>query len=693
MMSFRNSSLLVCIVTMGVPLGWAQERLPGTDVDGKWRGKLYCLAAWAQRANPELPKDVAEAFLNSTELAPRPLQGLGKVSWAIDSENKEAQRWFNQGLACLHLLWNEEAERAFRQVHTLDPECAMGFWGLAMANFDRSGRGAYFSRMAKGKVKPKTPVSVRAWIDPVARFFEESTVPMARRLQVFARELEGLAMKSNEIESKALLFRQLVLNDYRGGLEVTSPWAVDRLAAEVLAINPDHPSRHTRRFLWMKHRPANLESAGLLKEETVGVEAPAPAWRYLGEAQQAAGDWEASALSLARAVETGLTTRANWFANPLRGPAFEDDCGALIEALSKLGRTREALAMASAMIAQSLPGSVVSDKTSATFWSSTCGRGVQAYAQVCHAHQLWAEAAALENLVQPVISNLPAGALIRKELAEWTTGAHANLSLEARAHRELAIGNAEAAIKVLKELSDAERAAFLPRALWIIAHRDTGHVKPALFGFDQSFRAQGGAADTPLRGHATLRSVAALRRVGPKWEHPATPIANKLSDAMKKISADMRAAFPVAPTFSLPDGKGTEISLKSFRGKPTVLIFFLGAGCIQCVEQLHSFLPEAPAYEKAGIPIVAVSTDPVSVLKYSLRGEKLGNQPIPFTILSDEDLSIFRRYFIYNEFERRPLHGTIVISPEGKVVWSHVDNQPFMEPRWLLKEVQRLAGP
>ena len=67
-MSFLNRVFVTLAIL--APLAWAQERRPGTDADGKWRGKLYCLAVWAERANPEEPKDVAEAFLNSTELAP-----------------------------------------------------------------------------------------------------------------------------------------------------------------------------------------------------------------------------------------------------------------------------------------------------------------------------------------------------------------------------------------------------------------------------------------------------------------------------------------------------------------------------------------------------------------------------------------------------------------------------------------------
>lgn len=692
MMSFLNRVFVTLAIL--APLAWAQERRPGTDADGKWRGKLYCLAVWAERANPEEPKDVAEAFLNSTELAPRPLQGLGSVSFQIDTVDREAQQWFDHGLACLHLLWDEEAERAFRQVITVDEECTMGYWGLAMANFDRPGRGSYFSRMASGKLRPTTPRHIRGWVNAVARFFEDPAAPLASRLQAFATEVEGFAMNSKRLEAKALLLRQLVLNDYRGGLAVRSPWAVDRLAAEVLAANPQHPSKHTRRFLWMKHRPANLEPAGLLSPELVGENSPAPPWRYLGEAQQAVGQWEASATSLTRAVQAGLTARTNWFNSPVRGPAFEDDCVALTEALSRLGRTREALAVATAMIHQPLPGSVARDGTGKVFWSSACGRGVRAYAQVCHEHALRNELASLPMLTEGVIASLPAQAEVRVEFARWTAVAAAarneELSPEARAHRQLAAGDHQAAIRILGELTEAQRAAFLPRALWIVAHQRAGRAKDALFGFDQQFRKQAGAADSPLRDHVALREVAALRRMGRAWQLPGTPEALKLTASSRRIVADLGAAFAPAPAFSLPDGREEKITLKSLRGKPAVMIFFLGAGCFQCVEQLHAFLPEAEAYQKAGVPIVAVSTDPISVLKYSIRAEKLGNRPIPFTVLSDEDLATFKRYFVYNEFERRPLHGTIVVGPEGKVRWSHIDNQPFMKPKWLLKEVKRM---
>ena len=134
------------------------------------------------------------------------------------------------------------------------------------------------------------------------------------------------------------------------------------------------------------------------------------------------------------------------------------------------------------------------------------------------------------------------------------------------------------------------------------------------------------------------------------------------------------------------------MSLAEYRGKPVLVIFFLGAGCLQCVEQLHTFLPLAPQFEEAGISLVAVSSDPVEILQFTLAEERKGQKAIPFRILSDSGLEAFRRYFVFNEFEKRPVHGTFLVDADGKVRWSTTDNEPFMKPGWLLEESKRLLS-
>jgi len=51
--------------------------------------------------------------------------GIGNSHLAVTTQNKEAQRWFDQGLNHLHGFWHLEAYRAFKEVIKLDPNCAM----------------------------------------------------------------------------------------------------------------------------------------------------------------------------------------------------------------------------------------------------------------------------------------------------------------------------------------------------------------------------------------------------------------------------------------------------------------------------------------------------------------------------------------------------------------------------------------
>ena len=46
-----------------------------------------------------------------------------------------------------------------------------------------------------------------------------------------------------------------------------------------------------------------------------------------------------------------------------------------------------------------------------------------------------------------------------------------------------------------------------------------------------------------------------------------------------------------APSWELVDSREQLISLEDYRGKPMVLIFYLGHGCLHCAEQLQAFGP------------------------------------------------------------------------------------------------------
>ena len=60
------------------------------------------------------------------------MTGIGNSHMTIKA-SPEAQAWFDQGLSLQHDFWNYEAEKAFEQGIRVDPQCAMCWWGLALA--------------------------------------------------------------------------------------------------------------------------------------------------------------------------------------------------------------------------------------------------------------------------------------------------------------------------------------------------------------------------------------------------------------------------------------------------------------------------------------------------------------------------------------------------------------------------------
>src|SRR5271155_4346106 len=95
----------------------------------------------------------------------------GKVRFPIATKVPEAQAFFDQGLGQLHGFWYFEAERSFRQAAKLDPDCAMSYWGMAMANINNRKRAKLFMEKA---LKQKAKASKREvlWIDAYADFYQ-----------------------------------------------------------------------------------------------------------------------------------------------------------------------------------------------------------------------------------------------------------------------------------------------------------------------------------------------------------------------------------------------------------------------------------------------------------------------------------------------------------------------------------------
>src|SRR5882762_331344 len=73
--------------------------------------------------------DLADTLLAQ----PRLLNGLGDLHYPVTTTSLEAQKFFEQGLRLVYAFNHWEAIQSFREATRLDPECAMAYWGLALA--------------------------------------------------------------------------------------------------------------------------------------------------------------------------------------------------------------------------------------------------------------------------------------------------------------------------------------------------------------------------------------------------------------------------------------------------------------------------------------------------------------------------------------------------------------------------------
>ena len=99
--------------------------------------------------------------------------GNGAVHWPVATKNTEAQKFFDQGLGQLHGFWYFEAERSFRQAATIDPNCAMAYWGMAQVNFKNEKRARGFIAEAMKRRSTTKPIE-RLHIEACSAYYNET---------------------------------------------------------------------------------------------------------------------------------------------------------------------------------------------------------------------------------------------------------------------------------------------------------------------------------------------------------------------------------------------------------------------------------------------------------------------------------------------------------------------------------------
>lgn len=295
-----------------------------------------------------------EAFNEGPRQKPYLMAGMANVHFPITTSSREAQAYFDQGMSQLHGFWYFEAERSFRQVARLDPECAMAYWGMCLANANNDKRAKSFIETAVKKKAQASPRELK-WIEAFSAWYAAEDNTERRRKLV--RDLEALVQDDpNDVEAKSLLALQIWKNgswmtDSKKQLPISSHQAVDALLDQVFAINPMHPAHHYRIHLWDDEKPARaLVSASLCGQTSPGIahmwHMPGHTYSKLHRYADAAWQQEASAR-----VDHAHMIRDGVMPDQIHNYAHNNEW--LIRNLAFLGRVDDAIELAENMI--SLP--------------------------------------------------------------------------------------------------------------------------------------------------------------------------------------------------------------------------------------------------------------------------------------------------------------------------------------------------
>lgn len=307
---------------------------------------LSCLSI-VQAAAPLPGHSVhGEAFNEGPRQAAVLIPGTGQVSFAISSKNAEAQKFFNQGVGQLHGFWYYEAERSFRQVAKLDPDCAMAYWGLMMANVNNEKRAKEFLKKAIA-LKPKADAREKLWITSLETFYKDDKRDKKQRALDFIRDLETIVQDHpKDIEARAFLAWKIW--HANGDAPLTSPQAVDALLDQVFAANPQHPAHHYRIHLWDGSKPIRaVKSAAQNGQASPGIahmwHMPGHTFSKLKRHDDAAWQQEASTR-----VDHAYMQQRWILPDQIHNYAHNEEW--LIRTFNELGRAQDALGLARSLI-------------------------------------------------------------------------------------------------------------------------------------------------------------------------------------------------------------------------------------------------------------------------------------------------------------------------------------------------------
>jgi tetratricopeptide (TPR) repeat protein len=174
---------------------------------------------------------------------------VGSVHFTT-SCSKAIEGKFNHAVALLHSFQYEQAREAFEELFSLDSNCAMAQWGVAMSHYhglwdngdEAAGRQALQKAKEIAGANPETTTREKAYINALAEIYRTDGKNQDENAHAFEQAMGALQAAYPE-DSEAAIFHALTL-------AITAPktdktYANQRKCGEILepifATHPHHP--------------------------------------------------------------------------------------------------------------------------------------------------------------------------------------------------------------------------------------------------------------------------------------------------------------------------------------------------------------------------------------------------------------------------------------------------------------------
>ena len=128
------------------------------------------------------------------------------------------------------------------------------------------------------------------------------------------------------------------------------------------------------------------------------------------------------------------------------------------------------------------------------------------------------------------------------------------------------------------------------------------------------------------------------------------------------------AVGDAAPSFTLPDAEGNDVSLSDYLGRKVIVYFYPAASTPGCTKQACDFRDNLAELNGAGLDVVGISPDkPAKLQKFR------DNQELTFPLLSDpskETLAAwgaFGEKKLYGKVVQGVIRSTFLVDEAGKI--------------------------